>query len=146
MAVAGQVHRHARDGRAEVGAVIEVEATQEVLVGLAVTGMLRDDQAGHDLQQLAGAQARTVLQLLRGRDTAAGAAGERGGVVWCRSRDDDRLQLCDRRALQASGESGGRKGDGPEMKGESVGTAHWGSPVEGALRRHQGDGCQDASR
>ena len=35
------------DGK--IGAVVKVEAAQEILVGLTLSGMLGDDQAGHDL-------------------------------------------------------------------------------------------------
>ena len=48
------VDRHAVHVGREVGAVVEVEAAQEVLVGLAVAAVLRDDQPGHDLEHFAG--------------------------------------------------------------------------------------------
>jgi hypothetical protein len=50
------VHRHVVDDGREVGAVVEVETAQEVLVGLARPGMLDGDQAGHGFQQLGHAQ------------------------------------------------------------------------------------------
>lgn len=40
------IDRHTVDERAEIGAVVEVEATYEVLVGLTLPRMLRDDQIG----------------------------------------------------------------------------------------------------
>ena len=56
MAVAGHVHRQAVDAGGEVGAMVEVEAAQEVLVGLAVTRVLGDDDPRHEFQHLARAQ------------------------------------------------------------------------------------------
>ncbi len=49
--------------RLEVGAVVEVEAAHEVLVRLAVAGVLRDDQARHGLEQLAFARDRPRAQV-----------------------------------------------------------------------------------
>ena len=72
--VAGQVHRHTVDREREVGAVIEVEPAQEVLVRLAVPRVLGDDHAGDGLEQLAAAEQRQILEVdladgpLRGAD------------------------------------------------------------------------------
>jgi pyruvate carboxylase len=44
--------------------VVEVEAAQEVLVGLAVARVLRDDEAGHELEHLARALRRAAAQQL----------------------------------------------------------------------------------
>ena len=52
------VDRHAGDRRREVGAVIEVEAAQVVLVGLALAAVLADDDARHGLEHFAGAHDR----------------------------------------------------------------------------------------
>ena len=60
---------NAVDAGREIGAVIEIEAAQEILVGLAVAAVLRDDEARHGLQQLAGAQHRAGFEL-RARDRA----------------------------------------------------------------------------
>ncbi|MPM96483.1 hypothetical protein SDC9_143646 [bioreactor metagenome] len=70
------VDRHAADRGGEIGTVIEVEAAQEVLVGLAVAGMLRHDQAGHHLQRLAGAQDGHGSQTLAGNQTLAAGCGD----------------------------------------------------------------------
>ena len=59
------VDRHAVDLDGEIGAVVEIEAAQEILVGFAFAGMLGDDQAGHDLQRLAGARERHGVHLAR---------------------------------------------------------------------------------
>jgi hypothetical protein len=74
MRVGRHVDRQALHPGGEVGAVVEVVAAQEVLVGLAVAGMLRDDEARHRLKHLAGTQQRQVGQPL----AADGAL--RGGI------------------------------------------------------------------
>ena len=48
----------------EVGAVVEIEAAQEVLVRLAAPAVLGDDQPGHRFQQLARTQDRSARQVL----------------------------------------------------------------------------------
>ena len=50
------VDGHAVDLDGEIGAVIEVEATQKILIGFALAGMLGHDQSRHHLQRLAGAR------------------------------------------------------------------------------------------
>jgi hypothetical protein len=54
MRVAALVDRHAVHRGAQVGAVIEVEAAQVELIGLALAAMLADDQARHRFQHFAG--------------------------------------------------------------------------------------------
>jgi hypothetical protein len=51
VAMGAQVERHALEAGREVGAMVEVEATQEVLVGLAGTRMLSDGGARHHFEQ-----------------------------------------------------------------------------------------------
>ena len=63
--VGRHVDRHAVDRGGEVGAVIEVDAAQVVLVRFALAAVLGDDQAGDAFQQLARSQKRPVLELLR---------------------------------------------------------------------------------
>jgi hypothetical protein len=58
VAVAAHVDWHAVDKGGEIGAVIEVEAAQKILVGLAGAGMLGGNQAGHVFRQLADARDR----------------------------------------------------------------------------------------
>ena len=87
------VDRHAADVGREIGAVVEVEAAQEILVGLTVAGMLGDDQAGHHLQCLAGAQDGHGGQPLTGDH--AFAAGRRDAFeILGLGADFDRRQLC----------------------------------------------------
>ena len=51
--VRGQVQRHIVEEDSDIRAVVEIEAAKKVLVGLAATRVLRDDEAGHCLQNLA---------------------------------------------------------------------------------------------
>ena len=55
--------------RREVGAVIEVEAAQVVLVRLALAAVLADDDARHGFEHFAGAHDRPRVELPR-RDRA----------------------------------------------------------------------------
>jgi len=57
------VHRHVVDGDREVGAVVEIEAAQKILVGLAVAAVLGDDQAGHDFQRFRGPRKRPRIDV-----------------------------------------------------------------------------------
>ena len=84
MAVADHVDRQAVDADRQVGAVIEVEAAQVILVGLAAARMLADDDAGDIFHDLAGAQQRAQRQV-GGADRAfvgrCGDAGEIGAAA-----------------------------------------------------------------
>ena len=51
--VRAQVDRHPVEPEGDIGAVVEVEAAQEILVGFSLTGMLRDDQARHRFEDFA---------------------------------------------------------------------------------------------
>ena len=66
------VHRHAGDRGGEVGAVIEIEAAQEVLVRLALAAVLRDDDAGHGLQHFARRASADAPRAARGDRALAG--------------------------------------------------------------------------
>ena len=74
----GHVDRYAGDVDTEIRAVVEVEAADEVLVGLAAPGMLGGDDAGGRLEELARAQNRPPGEVeaagraLVGRDRDAG--------------------------------------------------------------------------
>ena len=92
MAVRAHVDGHAVDGDGEVGAVVEIEAAQEILVGFALAAVLRDDQARHRLQHLARAIDRPRLQLLA-RDDAL-AAGLRLADVVGAWRSSDCMAVC----------------------------------------------------
>jgi len=51
--------------------MVEIEAAQEILVGLSVAGMLGHDQPGHHLQHLARTQDRNRRQSLARHDALA---------------------------------------------------------------------------
>ena len=75
MAMGRHVDGHAVDFDGEIGAVVKIEAAQEILVGLTLSGMLGDDQAGHDLQRLAGPQERHGVHLCAADAHGAGGGG-----------------------------------------------------------------------
>ncbi len=52
--VSAHVDRHVVDRDCEISAVVEIEAAQEILVGLAVAAVLRDDQAGYNFKRFGG--------------------------------------------------------------------------------------------
>jgi hypothetical protein len=58
MAVGSEIPRHIVDVGGEVGAVIEIEAPQEVLIRFAATGVLSSDQSGHGFEQFGNPQQR----------------------------------------------------------------------------------------
>jgi len=64
MSVARKIHRHSVHVHGEVGAMVEIEAAQEVLIRLSGAAVLRDDHAGNDLQNFRRPQQRPVLELL----------------------------------------------------------------------------------
>ena len=53
MRVRRHVHRHARDRRAEVGAVVEIEPAKEELIGFALAAVLGDDDTRDGFQDFA---------------------------------------------------------------------------------------------
>ncbi len=85
------VDRHAVDPGREVGTVIEIEAAEEVLVGLAVTRMLGHDDAGDVLEHFGRPQWRTRLEQARVDPSRRGGVGRADGVVVV-AGDFDRLQ------------------------------------------------------
>ncbi len=72
MRVRRHIHRHAGDGGREVGAVIEIEAAQVILIRLSLAAVLTDDQARHRLQHFARAHDRPLLDLTRGHRALRG--------------------------------------------------------------------------
>ena len=50
MRMGAHVDRHAVDRDGKIGAVIEIESAQEILIGLPVSAVLGDDQAGHHFE------------------------------------------------------------------------------------------------
>ena len=90
--VRGHVDRHALDPGLEVGAVVEIEAADEILVGLAVTRVLGDDHAGHGLEQLAFAGDRAAPQVRRADPALRGRAGDPDQIVGA-AGDGERIEL-----------------------------------------------------
>ena len=76
------VDGHAVDGDGEIGAVVEIEAAQKILVGFALAGMLGDDQAGHGFQRLADPREGNGIHLRAADAHGAGGGGlQRSGAV-----------------------------------------------------------------
>ena len=71
MRVRRQVERHAVENNGEVGAMIQIEAAQKILVGFPAARVLRDDDPGNSFENLAAAQDRAVGQLRRSGGTLA---------------------------------------------------------------------------
>ena len=94
MRVRSHVDRHAGHRGGEIRPMVEVEAAQEVLVGFAVTAVLRDDQAGHSLQQFSRPQQGAILQLgARHVALVGGFSGRRGGGCRTVGGDCPKLEL-----------------------------------------------------
>ena len=81
VAVRRHVHRHAGHRGGEVGAVIEVEPAQVVLVGLAFAAVLADDHARDGLEHLGRAHHRTGVELAGGDRALAGRLGDPDQVL-----------------------------------------------------------------
>ena len=71
-----EVHLHSGDRRREVGPVIEVEAAQVVLVGLALPRMLADDDARDGLEDVSGPRDGPYLDLFRGHRALCRGVGD----------------------------------------------------------------------
>ena len=72
------VDGHAVDLDGQIGAVVEIEAAQKILVGFALAGMLGDDQPGHGLQRLAGPQEGNGIHFRAADAHGAGGGGLQG--------------------------------------------------------------------
>jgi len=64
------VHGHTGNGCREVGAVVEIEPSQVVLIGLALAAVLADDHAGNGLEHFTDPHDRPCFELRR-RDRRA---------------------------------------------------------------------------
>jgi hypothetical protein len=90
----GHVDRHAVDRDGEIGAVVEVEAAQEILVGFALAAVLRDDQARDSFKEFAGTggglcvDTRTHAGLFAGAVFGSGPISGRGDSRAFRRRGD----------------------------------------------------------
>jgi hypothetical protein len=67
-----QVQRHTVEENGDIRAVVEIEAAQKILVGLAAAGVLRDDETGKRLQNLSRAKNGTIFEFLRAHRYLAG--------------------------------------------------------------------------
>jgi hypothetical protein len=72
MPMGAHVDRHVVECDVDIGAVIEVEAAQEILVGLPLSAVLGGDQSRHDLEHFADSRSRLLLNLLPGDNTLRG--------------------------------------------------------------------------
>ena len=79
--VAGHVDGNVVHAHRQVGAVVEIEAAQEILVGLSAAGMLGDDHAGNFLDHFAGAKQRTQRQIGGAHHALVGAFGDAAEVL-----------------------------------------------------------------
>ena len=128
------VHRHAGDEAREVGAMVEVEAAQEILVRLAITAVLGDDHTGHEFQHFGRAQGGPAFDQPGGDRALARGIGTAHCVdVVALHRDG--LELCggghNRRGLcggEAAGQGGQCEGDqvALERAGHRVSPASFG--------------------
>nr|WP_243453531.1 hypothetical protein [Polymorphobacter multimanifer] len=113
MAVAAIVERHAIEECSEVGAVIEVEAAQEILIGLAAARMLGRNEAGHNLKQFPGALQRTSIEIGAADPAFGRGIGSADKIVGATKHRDHRRNFdgcgfgsderCDRRCQQHGG-------------------------------------------
>ena len=67
-----RVHGHTGDHHRKVGAVIQIEAAQVVLIRLALAAVLADDHSGHRLQHFTRTHDRPSIELRRGHRALAG--------------------------------------------------------------------------
>jgi hypothetical protein len=75
MCVGAQVDRHAVECDVDIGAVVETEATKEILVRLALAAVLCDGQPWYCLERFALPVGRKLLQLPRPDDPLRGRIG-----------------------------------------------------------------------
>ena len=105
-----QVERHVVEINGEVGAVIEIEAAQEILVGLAAAGVLGDDDAGNGFQDFPARRMRALCNFRRAHRSLRGGSGDADHAV-LPSGDDHRWQARDvahsRRAVRPCGRAVG---------------------------------------
>ena len=113
--VSHEIDRLAVHRDREVGAVVEIEAADEILVRLAVARVLGDDDAGHHLEQLAAAEDRPGGEFL-----LAGLAFRGGGRLadeaFRLADDDERIELLRCGGLRADG--GGEDRERESEKGD----------------------------
>jgi hypothetical protein len=110
VAVRAQIERHAVDIGREVRAMVEVEATQKILIGLAAAGMLDRDHPGNGLEQLGGLEHGPDEQV-GARHRAFARRFGRPEQLRPASEDDDLLDRPGRGHGSAAGGLLGRDGE-----------------------------------
>ena len=75
MRVRWQVQRHIVEENGEIRAVVKIEAAKKILVGLAATGVLRDDETGNRLQNFSRTKNRTILDFRCAHRSLGGGIG-----------------------------------------------------------------------
>src|SRR5690348_15598909 len=86
----GQIDRHTIYKGRKIRAVIEIEPTQEILIGLAITAMLGSDHAGNKFNELTDARKWTILDLLLAYESlrcGLGVSNEVGAAFFSQHRD-----------------------------------------------------------
>ena len=63
MSMAALIDGHAIERQAEIDTMIEIDAAQKILIGLAFTTVLADDQSRHNLENLTRASNHTRVDL-----------------------------------------------------------------------------------
>ena len=123
MTLRRHVDGHVVDGNRDVRAVVEVEATQIILVGLPLAAVLRDDQSGHVFQKLAGAVGRSRRQLLWKHSALGRRVGRsrqtRGGFVSRFVAIGDNFDRWQLNCLGAAGAKRAGQGDANKGRGAS---------------------------
>ena len=118
MGMGAQVDRHVVNGDGKISAVVEIEAAQEILIGLAFPAVLRDRQAGGGFEEFARTCDWTSVEVVstdghlacevwrrHGPCTCVGRSRDRG-TCWCRLC---RSRWCGRRCTaRTSGRALGR--------------------------------------
>ena len=87
--VRAHVDRHAIDKGRQIGAVIEIDAAQEVLIGFPLSAVDRDHETGHGFQQLGRPKRGELQQFLAQDDSFAGRRGDADQLGTTRRDDDD---------------------------------------------------------
>ena len=140
------VHRHVVDEVGDVGAVVEVEAAHQVLVGLALAGVDGDHQPGRRSPELADAVDRAQLEFLW-RSPSPGWRWRPAEQVQARGGDHDLarpLAVFAGLAFGAAAGAASASGRGRGMSAPSLTAAHPG-PRQGRQRR-QRSAREQASR
>src|SRR5579872_2979670 len=88
VAMARQIDRHPVDMDCEIGAVIEIEPAQEILIGLAAAAMLGHDYARNHLEDFGRSEERAILQLVFLHGALACGVGLSGKTLLVRSHYD----------------------------------------------------------